>query len=174
MKIDSNIISSIAAIITAFAAVAAFWWQGHLNRINMNFEYLWRLDEQFANNDKMLKKRKKIACALLEKRYISEIDDILDFFETIGLLIERGVLDKRLISDRFNYWAVRYWLVSSSYILEKRRSAYSPHLWIRFEKWSREMLLMNNPFLFHESEEMIRKIQEHLDEFLFEESNLEL
>jgi hypothetical protein len=47
---------------------------------------------------------------LLKEEYPNyELEDVLDFFTTLDLLVEYNALDARLTYEVFTYWVTRYW-----------------------------------------------------------------
>jgi hypothetical protein len=48
------------------------------------------------------------------------IEDLLDFFETLGLLTRRRALDKEMVWSTFFYWLYGYWLFSRAFVEAQR------------------------------------------------------
>lgn len=56
---------------------------------------LYRSEDQFRTNPRMLDKRRKAAQGLRKEEFVPELKEVLDFFEQIGLLLRRGALDEK-------------------------------------------------------------------------------
>lgn len=82
----------------------------------MNVELVMRLDERFNGPD-MMKKRQKAAQAIVDKsKQNRDLDDVLDFFETTGLLLKKGALEREMVWNTFYYWITGYYQSAVSYI----------------------------------------------------------
>ncbi len=134
MKIDWNIVSAVATLLTALAALAAILFQGLWMRRSMSLELNWRAEEQFFRNDSMLEKRRKAGAALLKNDMAPEVWKILDFFETLGLLVRQGVLDKDVVCCNYYNRLIAYWYSCEKYIQSERVRCKNPNLWCEVEK----------------------------------------
>lgn len=131
MNIDWNLLSAWAALITAVAAIVALWLQGRWTRFSVSLDLLLRSEDQFRNNEKMLEKRRKAAQALLKGEIVTELDDVLDFFELVGLLMRRGALDEEMVWYSFYTRAIGYWTSAQKYISDVRSK--DKTIWMDFE-----------------------------------------
>jgi hypothetical protein len=118
MSINYTALSAWAAVAAALGAAAALWTQLRSSRVSLGFDLLLRLDERF-NGGEMLKTRRKAAKEMLEGAD-PHLDDILDFFEMIGMLVRRGVLDGEMVWHSFFYWLNSYWHLASARISQAR------------------------------------------------------
>ena len=57
----------------------------------------------------------------------SEVDDVIDFFETLGTCVRTGHINVELAYRFFYYWLGRYWLACETYINEARETV--PQQW---------------------------------------------
>ncbi len=123
------------ALITAFAALltAAFaLYQISLSRLSLGADLIVRQDKRFES-DEFRKKRRLAAKALLESSDLENVDDVLDFFETIAILVHRKAFDKVLVWHTFFYWLHGYWLRGKDYIGQIRQkdpARYTDLLWL--------------------------------------------
>ena len=100
-------------------AVAAFAWQVHRARFNQSIDLLFRLEADFFGPAKKLQ-RVKASRYLLNGQFL-EAEPILDFFETMALLLRRGALDKEIVWHTFFYWIDRYYEASKDFIATRQR-----------------------------------------------------
>ena len=118
-------IETILAIISAFAAVIAAFvaiYQAYLSRITTGADILMRLEDRFENVE-FCEKRKKAAYAILSitRANQGDIEDIFDFFETVGLLVDEGVLDEKLAWSSFFYWLHGYCYFAKDFLESQRK-----------------------------------------------------
>lgn len=121
---------AITAIATAVLAVATLilgivvWVvavaEGRRSRFSLGVDVAMKLDEQW--NEGYLDRRRSAAAALLlspDKRGSGDedhIEDVLDFFETLGHLTKRGALDAEMVWSYFFYWFYGYWLSAREFL----------------------------------------------------------
>jgi hypothetical protein len=109
-------------------AVVAFTWQVRRARFNQSIDLLFRLESDFFGPEKKLQ-RVKAARDLLTGQSL-EAEPILDFFETMALLLRRGALDKEIVWHTFFYWIDHYYEAAKDAI--KLRQAADPLVWNDF------------------------------------------
>lgn len=76
---------------------------------------LWRLDEQW-NSEGMGEARGAAATALLDGHPTQDVDAVLDFFDHVALLVQRGALDEEMVWYQFYWPMANYWTASREYI----------------------------------------------------------
>ncbi len=131
----TTIWTTVAALATLGAAVAAALAaksaaaQVRLTRFSLGVDMVQRLDARF-DSPEFLEARRSAALALenlkdndyAENRAIeANVEPVLDFFETIGLLVRREVLDKEIVHSYFFYWYYGYWLNAKPLIDRQRK-----------------------------------------------------
>jgi hypothetical protein len=96
---DWTFLVGIATIL--LAAVAGY--QAWLLRNSAMADIILKLDDRFNNT--LLPKRRKAAQALKRgpDEHDADIEDVLDFFETLGLLVRRHALDREVVWHTFFY-----------------------------------------------------------------------
>lgn len=52
----------------------------------------------------------------------TDLEPVLDFFETLGLLVRRRAVDEELAWNSFSYWLLRYAALAPDQIKARRRS----------------------------------------------------
>ncbi len=141
-------IEAVGAIIGAVGTGAAFFaalWaikhgreQSHTaleqSRVAVAADLVFRADEKFG---RMRKERQEAAECLLAFKNNSEddrADEVMDFFDTVGLLIRRKILDEETAWSLFYWWAVGYWEAAQKCdYVEKKRGEYGEATWEDFE-----------------------------------------
>ncbi len=118
MHIDYSALAAWSAVVAAMTAVIALLQQSKRARFALGIDLLLKLN---ANWDSMRPARRAAAKALSEKPS-SRIDEVLDFFEMIALLMHRGAIDETMVWHSFFYWVHRYCVLASDYIATVRRT----------------------------------------------------
>jgi hypothetical protein len=144
MNINWTIILNWTAVITAVVAVvgAILAFVGlilqsrstkHTTAISVLLQLEARFDEASMHHD-----RKKASYSLLSNTNLGvnknsdAIDNVLNFFELIGLLLRKDALDQEMITSEFSTYAYCYWIASKDYISRSRNR--DPNYWINYEK----------------------------------------
>lgn len=125
--------AAVGVMVTAVGVIVAILSlksQMASSRFAISVDLLTKMDERF-NGAEMLKKRREAATALLKKKDYGMVDDVLDFFETVGLMMRRGALDEEMVWNTFFYWSDGYWRAAQPYIQSERRG--DPVVWTELE-----------------------------------------
>jgi len=120
-----------AQIISALVAAAGFIGlaiQIHRSRASFRVELILKLDDRFNSKDFRQLRIKAVKSIL--KNNFKDTEEIFDFFETVGLLLRKGTLDKEMVWNTFFYWIHHYWIIGSEYITDQRRD--DPTTWEDF------------------------------------------
>lgn len=115
------VISSVSVV----AALGSFMWQIHRARFNQSVDLLFRLENDFFGAAKKVQRVK--ASRDLQQGKVLEAEPILDFFETMALLLRRGALDKEIVCHTFFYWIDNYYEACKGFI--EARQATDPLVW---------------------------------------------
>jgi hypothetical protein len=136
--------TGIVAIFTAALAIAAFWTVREARRASseqLGVQTWLHVDPKF--NSKELKlARKKLAHQLdpYDPGKRAEIDDdVLEFFESVGALYNRNLLNKELAASSFSYWAIHWWEVAKAYVADERRAEHDESVYGEFEAFAKAM-----------------------------------
>jgi hypothetical protein len=127
-------ISGLAAAIAALGSIVGIWiayrafkaqtsaieLSSEQFRLSLSVDLVIKLEERF-NSDAIKKARRLAAKALLTKRDIDNVDDVLDFFETLGLLTRLKGLKEEMVYSIFFHWINCYWTAAHHYVGEMRR-----------------------------------------------------
>jgi hypothetical protein len=132
-SVDWSALAALAACVTAVAAmvvtittVSQVRQETQRVLFNAGLDSLWHFDAQW-NSDEMMDARSAAAAALLDGRPSHDIDEVLDFFDQVALLLKRGALDEELVSYEFYWPMANYWFASQEYIRQVQRDA--PAAW---------------------------------------------
>ena len=97
----------------------AFLHQVKRARFKQSVDLLFRLENDFFGPAKKLQ-RVKAAKELLAGQTL-EPEPILDFFETMPLLLRRGALDREIVWHTFFYWIDRYYQATENAIADRQK-----------------------------------------------------
>jgi predicted membrane-bound mannosyltransferase len=118
--------TAVAAMVVAVASVSQVRQETQRVLFNTGLDSLWHFDAQW-DSDGMLDARSAAAAALLDGRPSHDVDDVLDFFDQIALLLTRGVLDEEMVCYEFYWPMANYWAASQEYVHQVQRDA--PGAW---------------------------------------------
>ena len=96
-------LTAIAAMVTALGAFASVGFIFHQTRQQRKFEAFWELYREW--DSPQMRAHRRRAAALLQRKDLmtnhelvtADVDVVLDFFDTVAMLVRRRVLDKRLV-----------------------------------------------------------------------------
>jgi hypothetical protein len=141
MNIDYNLLSILiattAVLITLTAVVIEHYRTNYIHGIDL----LLKFEDQFHSEE--FRKIRKVAAGILLKAIgnmsetsgfksnILELDELLDFFQMVGVLTHKRVLDKELVWNSFYYYLNYYYLGGGGYISYNRKNA--PAIWEEVE-----------------------------------------
>ena len=121
---DTNSVVAASGAIAAFAAliVASFnSLQLKQSQFALGVDIILKLEAAFDAPD-MNEARIQAATALKADPNTADIEAVLDFFETVGVLLRRHAIDGEITWSSFSYWVLRYAALASDAI-EARRKA---------------------------------------------------
>lgn len=107
-------------------ALSAFAYQVHRARFNQSVDLLFKLEADFFSSNAKKIQRARAGRDLAAGNPV-EAEPILDFFETMALLLKRGALDKEMVWHTFFYWIDHYYSALEPYIKERQRE--NPLVW---------------------------------------------
>ena len=121
--LDFNSITASAAAIAAVASLVALIltsFQLKQFRFAHGVDLIFELEDRF-DAPEMMKARKRVAKALQNHISTQEMDTVLDFFETLGILVRRHAVDDELAWNSFSYWVLRYAALTQDHIVARRK-----------------------------------------------------
>jgi len=123
-----EIITAEPERLTAWATVALVFitWlmlrkQLLIAREQMKVELQLKREEEFDSH-RLISARATLARQLLASTRHEDInEDLLNFFETVGMLLSRKYLDAEMAGVAFSYYGIRWWIACKDYIVEERK-----------------------------------------------------
>jgi hypothetical protein len=136
VAIVQNNWTAIAAL-AALAAVGVAIYQALLTRMTIGADLIMKLEDRFEEKS-FLESREKAKRALKSNTEENKdhIENVFDFFETIGLLVRKKALDKELAWNSFFYWLHGYYRFAQSFIGEQQKdypNRYIEVVWLHKE-----------------------------------------
>ena len=116
----------IASLIAAAVAAGAAAWQARLLRFSLRVQSLLAVDAAF-NTREFRRTRHHAARQLQANAPDPEVDEVLNFFTTVALLVRRRALDAEMVWHVFFYWLHGYWHAAHTYINQERVK--NPRVW---------------------------------------------
>ena len=107
MNIDYNMVMAMTGIVAIIISLWALRSESKRSRFSLGLEIILKMEERF-NGEEMKKARRTAAKALIENKNFDATDDVIDFFEMIGLLTRKGTIDSQMVWFNFFYWIHRY------------------------------------------------------------------
>jgi hypothetical protein len=118
-NIDYNAIIAWASVAAVFVAIIALIFQTKSSRFALGIDLIFKLNDYF-DNEQMIKIRKEAAAAILNKTY-SGVDVLLNFFETIGFLVKKNAIDRKVVWNFFSFFVINYYQAASNFIKDIRK-----------------------------------------------------
>ena len=134
-------IIALAAALAAIAAAIAAAWQAYLLRFSLKVESLFAVEKRF-NEPEYRRSRHLAARQLQMNRPESDVDDVLDFFDMLGLLVRRGAIDEEMVYHTFFYWVDGYWRAATDVIQRERQK--NERVWEDLPRLYERLLAIEN------------------------------
>jgi len=129
-----NALTGVATVATALAAMGSAWaaifavkkqnenfeQSSRDFRLSLSAELALKLDDRF-NSDEFRRSRSIAARALLRQDGMNDAEDVLDFFESVGLFMKSGALNEEVAYSFFFHWINLYWNAAQGHIQAKKR-----------------------------------------------------
>ena len=125
-------IGSFGAAIAAFIAVFYTGYQVRQSRRALGVQLLLSLEDKFDSAE-CKKSRIKAATVLQDGENMSEMHDMLMFFEKVGLLVHEGALEAELVWNIFYFWIRPFSALSCEFIKIQRLNDSDATYWTEFE-----------------------------------------
>ncbi len=104
--------STFALAISSFMALGIAYWgikkQTESLEKSVSADICLKLMDRF-DRPSMIAARSEAAKALLSKTNLDSVDEVFDFFESVGLYVRREMLDKEVAHSFFFHWINLYW-----------------------------------------------------------------
>jgi hypothetical protein len=124
-------VAAVAALLTAVSISRQVQQETERSRFSTGLESLWHLAAEW-DSASMDDARSNAAAALLAGQPTADVDEVLDFFDELALLVDRGVLDAEMVCYQFYYPMANYWFASQDYVHEVQRE--DPEAWRDLDK----------------------------------------
>lgn len=139
--------TALITLIGILVALYGVWWQVRKQRLMNSAAMITGLADRFTSEE-WRSYRIHCASAIAARRRGEEFDlskdfPVLGFFENIGHLVRRRVLDREMIWNKFGWYIIRYHIALSagqSLIEQNRASEGDTTLWEEFDWLNGEML----------------------------------
>lgn len=134
-EVDSVVATAIASVALAVATIASVWLQIRANnaqvrerREQTQIEQTLRLAEKYESSQ-MRKARSDLAAVVLNEALAGRPSDaqcepILDFFETVGYMDSRGLLDEGIFFNEFSVPVLHWWPALEKQVTHLRQDVY--------------------------------------------------
>jgi len=111
--------------IASWALVIVTWYmirkQVKLGKDDLKVRLQVDFDDKFEGHN-MTIERKRLAEQLLANATHDDIKEpIINFFESLGLLLRKNYLDSEMIWSSFAFYIIRWWAACKDYIIEERK-----------------------------------------------------
>ena len=124
-------VTALAGIVIALSAVSQMRSVERENRFVAGLDALWRLDGDW-HTPEMGDIRSQAAGALLSAQSSDDIATVLDFFDEVAFLLDRGVLDEDMVWYRFYQPMTDYWFASKDFVRQMRKQDAS--MWAHLDR----------------------------------------
>jgi hypothetical protein len=115
----ATVVSTAISAVSIFVALMAVWVQTRQNNRALGVTILRDLEKDFLWSEEMRSKRLLLVKFLLGRKpgdaASPEVGYILDFFDSLGLYHNRGVIDTEMSWVMFYYWLGHYWHLLKQY-----------------------------------------------------------
>lgn len=133
-------LSDLLAVLAVAVSVAGLWWQMHRQWLLGSAMMITSLVDRYES-ESMRQDRRKFAQHVQRHLQFGDVDlpdhtPVLGFFENIGHLVRRGVIDKHMVWNKFDYEIVRWYAAvtqGSNLLVAGRVRFRDPALYEEFE-----------------------------------------
>jgi hypothetical protein len=133
----------------------SFQEQNERARLALEVDMLLKFFERFQGKGLSLSETRRSAAKHIKDNFFGgdndllEVDnlnkageDVLNFFELMGLLVRAATIDERLVQEMFSFRLVRYWELCKPAVERAREEDRSPDLWVNFEDLANRMIAL--------------------------------
>jgi len=133
----------------------SFQEQNERARLSLEVDMLLKFFERFQGKGLSLSETRRSAAKHIKDNFFEgdndllEVDhlnkageDVLNFFELMGLLVRAESIDERLVQEMFSFRLVRYWELCKPAVERAREEDRSPDLWVNFEDLANRMIAL--------------------------------
>jgi hypothetical protein len=139
--VNFNSIVAVSGAIAAFAALIVAivtWLQLKQSRFALGVDIILKLEAAFDAPD-MIDARIQAVTALKADPNAADVEAVLDFFETVGVLLRRNAIDGEITWSSFSYWVLRYAALARDSIEARRKAESDDTYYEEFDFLVKEM-----------------------------------
>jgi hypothetical protein len=170
-----EVVSAICNILLALGVSIALW-QVYVSKKVATFDFLTKLDEEF--NSQRIEKARGIAVMLdytiPDANEFYKCEPVLDFFDKMAYLEEKGVIPLDAVDEYWGYWIERYWVLCEKPVYDWRKETPGDGYYEGFETLFNKLAKLSckkSNLTNKEMEAYKDKIRNELDEFKKEETD---
>jgi hypothetical protein len=113
--------------IALLVSVTSLTYQILHSSLVQSADLLMRFEHDFFGAEKIKQRSLAAQRLLADPSDFRELEDILDFFETVAMFTRKRALNTYMVWHTFDYWIERYYAVAKPYIKERQIS--EPGTW---------------------------------------------
>lgn len=160
----------VSALVASVGVTAAGVYYARvlaLTRLTNSAKMVMDLNKEF-NSPEMRVHRREFAATLLDKRPLNLRNDapVLEFFEEVGYMTRRKVLDAGMVWNSFTWCLEPYFLTSKAAIEDVRKDTHRPGFFSETEWLHKKMTELDRKY---ENQKYMERSKEDLKEFLTQE-----
>lgn len=110
-----------------------------LAREQMQVEIQLKLQETFDARPMLFTRRNLANQLIVGVEHSVILEDLMNFFETVGMLIKKDYVDMDMIWFVFGYYGRLWWSACKDYIIEERRQLDDKTLFVGFELFAEKL-----------------------------------
>jgi hypothetical protein len=168
-----GVFAGVATVAGAAIAIVAILIQMKVARFSTGIDTLWRLQDQWDSRE-MRCARVAVAQGLSNNSLPTvehgQVNDVVNFFEFIGLLVRKGAVDLDGAWNNFSDWALPYWEELSGWIDEHRYG--DATVWENYGLLQVQLLAVEANRRHLTPDATVQKIRDGIPAFLSRESGL--
>lgn len=146
--------------------------EGQLSTAKAQLQLQMYLELRRDFDNSLISARKLLSSQLLQGKPHDEINEpVMNFFEDMGMLLQRGYVERTMIYGTFSYYATRWWSACKDYIAKERADKGDDTLFGDFENLI-ETLYEDEMKERHKTRTELEPSQLALKRFLEEEGRL--
>jgi hypothetical protein len=170
-----GLFAGAATVVGAAIAVVAIYVQLKATRFSTSIDTLWRLQDEWSSRD-MRCARVAVADGLRSNQLSTvehgQVNDVVNFFEFLGLLVRKGAVDLDGAWNNFSDWALPYWEELSGWIDEHRNGDQT--VWENYGRLEKQLIGVEAARRHLSPDAILLKIQDGIPAFLEKESRLSI
>ena len=160
-RIDWN---ATAAIVGVLVALGALIFETRRSRLALETESILSLTERMDSSRLRHLRRTAAGRLISHEEKNRELSEVLNFFNTIAVLVESKALNDNLAFREFSWWMIRYWACAVEYVGAERKT--DPRGWGSLERVVTRFAKLEKNWGYPSPSD------EHLKEFLQSEAEL--